>query len=71
MAQPGTSARCSRSRWGAGHAIATPPCLPPRGPSRASEAATRVCGMRPAFQAAAAGASQCASWRRATASAAT
>eukprot|EP00974_Lingulodinium_polyedra_P101944 9873272-Lingulodinium_polyedra.AAC.1 len=48
--------------------MATPPCLPPRGPGLAGEAATLVWGMRPAVQAAAVCASQWVSWIMMTAS---
>eukprot|EP00974_Lingulodinium_polyedra_P036058 3459355-Lingulodinium_polyedra.AAC.1 len=53
MAQPCATMRCARRRCGAGHTMATPPCVPPCGPRRAGAAAIRACGIRPACHTAA------------------
>eukprot|EP00974_Lingulodinium_polyedra_P093627 9072943-Lingulodinium_polyedra.AAC.1 len=51
---PGRAPGARSTSVGAGQTMATPPCLPPRGPGLDSEAATRARGMRPALQVAAA-----------------
>eukprot|EP00974_Lingulodinium_polyedra_P116242 11158427-Lingulodinium_polyedra.AAC.1 len=66
-AHPRNISRCAVMCCGAGQMIATPPCLPPRGPGLASEANTPTRGIIPARQVAAAISSHRLSRRNTTA----